>query len=52
MTDNEDGSFTVHLYEVVDLDGDTHTATSAWYTVDEYGVGQDDITGKAIDLCW
>lgn len=40
---NKDGSFTVHLYEVVDLDGVKHTATSAWYTVDAYGVGADDI---------
>ena len=30
---NADGSFTIHLYEVVTLDGVSHTATSAWYTV-------------------
>ena len=40
---NKDGSFTIHLYEVVDLDGVKHTATSAWYTVNAYGVGADDI---------
>ena len=45
-----DGSFTVHLYEIVDLDGVSHTATSAWYTVDEYGVGQDDILGTPVIL--
>ena len=43
---NEDGSFTVHLFEIVDLDGTTHTATSAWYTVDPFGVGVNDITGE------
>ena len=47
---NADGSYTVHLYEVVDTDGASHTATSAWYTVDEYGYGTDDITGKTIYL--
>ena len=34
---NDDGSFTVHLYEVVTLDDTSHTATSAWYTVDANG---------------
>ena len=48
---NADGSYTVHLYEVVKLDGVSHTATSAWYTVDAYGTGTDDITGRAIELC-
>ena len=52
VTENEDGSLTIHLYEVVKLDGDEHTATSAWYTVDEYGEGKNDITGSAVDLCW
>ena len=45
---NKDGTFTIHLFEVVDLDGITHTATSAWYTVDKYGVGKDDITEQAV----
>ncbi len=49
---NEDGTFTLHLYEIVEPDGDGHTATSAWYTVNEYGEGQNDITGGAVDLCW
>ena len=47
---NEDGSFTIHLFEIVTLDGTTHTATSAWYTVDPFGVGVNDITGEEIYL--
>jgi hypothetical protein len=47
---NKDGSFTVHLYEVVNMDGVKHTATSAWYTVNEYGVGVDDIYETPVDL--
>ena len=35
---NDDGTTTLHLYEIVkDDDESSHTATSAWYTVDEYG---------------
>ncbi len=47
---NADGTFTVHLYEVLTTDGVEHTATSAWYTVDAYGKGQNDITGEKISL--
>ena len=47
---NDNGSYTIHLYEVVDTGGITHTATSAWYTVDEYGVGVDYIFGGEIRL--
>lgn len=47
---NGDGTFSIHLYEVVRQDGQTHTATSAWYTVDKYGVGVNDITGAKVDL--
>ena len=47
---NDDGSYTIHLYEVVNTDGFVHTATSAWYSVDEYGVGVDDIFGGEIRL--
>ena len=47
---NRDGSFTIHLYEVVDQDGVKHTATSAWYTVDQYGVGANDIFETPVDL--
>lgn len=51
MEDHGDGTYTVHLYEIVN-DGDNawHTATSAWYTVDAAGVGIDDIFGTAVDL--
>ena len=48
---NADGSFTIHLYEIVKQDGTTHTATSAWYTVDAYGEGVEDITEQEIRLC-
>ena len=44
---NKDGTFTIHLFEIVDPDGISHTATSAWHTVDKYGAGRDDITEQA-----
>ena len=47
---NDDGSYSIHLFENVDMDGFEHTATSAWYTVDAYGVGVDDIFGDEIAL--
>ncbi|MBQ6519001.1 MAG: hypothetical protein IJI14_09785 [Anaerolineaceae bacterium] len=48
---NGDGTFSVHLYEMVNNgDGTFHTATSAWYTVDASGRGSDDVTGNKIDL--
>ena len=48
---NEDGSFTIHLYETVEQDGlPAHTATSAWYTVDAFGVGVNDVTGDEVYL--
>ncbi|MGM9604652.1 MAG: hypothetical protein ACI3XG_06265 [Faecousia sp.] len=51
LMDNGDGTYTIHLFEIVDLgEGQTHTATSAWYTVDAYGVGIDEITGKTVEL--
>ena len=50
VEENGDGTFTIHLYEIVSLDGTTHTATSAWYTVDAYGNGQNDITEEAVNL--
>ena len=51
FTDNGDGTYTIRLYENVDLgEGESHTATSAWYTVDTYGVGIDEITGRTVDL--
>ena len=45
-----DGRFTIHLYEVIEQDGVKHTATSAWYTVDQYGVGADDIYETPVNL--
>ena len=49
--DNGDGTYTVHLYEIVpDGDGTYHTATSAWYTVNASGVGVDDLFGSAVNL--
>ena len=50
VIENMDGSFTIHLFEIVELDGFTHTATSAWYTVDAYGCGTDDILEQVIEL--
>lgn len=47
---NDDGSYSIHLYELVSTAGYIHTATSAWYTVDAFGVGVDDIYGNAIRL--
>ncbi len=48
---NEDGSFSIHLYEVVEgPDLPAHTATSAWYTVDSFGVGLNDVTGDEVYL--
>lgn len=48
---NGDGSYSVHLYEIVDNgDGTYHTATSAWYTVDASGIGTDDLFGEPVDL--
>lgn len=45
-----DGSYSIHLYEVVSQDGVPHTATSAWYTVDAFGDGTNEITGEAVHL--
>ena len=50
VEENPDGSYSIHLYENVSLDGIPHTATSAWYTVDAFGVGIDDIFGDAVNL--
>ena len=48
---NGDGTFSVHLYELVDNgDGSWHMATSAWYTIDASGIGSDDLFGSYINL--
>lgn len=50
-TVNKNGTITIHLYEIVDDgNGMSHTATSAWYTVDEYGVGVNEITQEKVNL--
>ena len=49
--ENEDGTTTIHLYEIVEDDEETsHTGTSAWYTVDRYGKGKDDVLGNTVEL--
>lgn len=50
--ENEDGTYTIHLYEIVKNEGGDswHTATSCWYTVDASGRGRDDITEAQITL--
>jgi len=51
VTKNSDGTFTIHLYEKVDNgDGTYHTATSAWYRVNEYGAGKNEITNEKVDI--
>ncbi len=50
-TDNGDGTYTIHLYEIVDDgSGFSHTATSAWYKVDQNGSGKDNLFGDPIQL--
>ena len=46
----DDGTFSVHLYEIVKQDDWTHTATSAWYTRDANGAGTDEIFESEIRL--
>ena len=49
--ENEDGTTTIHLYEIVEDEEETsHTGTSAWYTVDGYGKGKDDVLGNTVEL--
>ena len=45
-----DGRYLVHLYDFVEQGGMSHTATSAWYLVDAYAVGTDEIFGGYVDL--
>lgn len=45
VTDNNDGTYTIHLYDIVD----DHTATYGWYTIDALTtMGTDDLTGEQI----
>ena len=49
--ENDDGTTSIHLYEIVEDDeGVSHTGTSAWYTVDGYGKGKDDVMGNAVEF--
>ncbi len=48
---NADGTITVHLFEITETDGTEQTVPSAWYTVDKYGDGVNDITGEKVSLC-
>ena len=49
--EKDDESFLIHLYEIVDIDGiPMHTATAAWYLVDEEGIGADYIFGNEVRL--
>lgn len=48
--DNGDGTYTIHLYEIVQENDSWHTATSCWYTVNAFGEGTDDIMGGHIQL--
>lgn len=48
---NDDGTYTIHLYERNQIDDDVwNTATLAWYTVDAYGEGQEDATQTSVQL--
>ena len=49
----DDGKYQIHLYDIITLDeNESHTATSAWYTVDEDGKGTDDIYGTEISISY
>ena len=50
VTLNEDGSFTIQLYEITEQAGTEHTAISAWYTVDPFGVGISELSGEEVYL--
>ena len=49
ITDHPDGTYTIMLYETADTDDDVH-ADRVSYTVDAYGEGQDELTGKPVSL--
>ena len=49
--DNGDGTFTICLYEsICDDEGNPHTSTCGWYTVDVCGMGTDDMNGARVDI--
>lgn len=49
--DNEDGTFTIQLYDNIQDDESTvHTATSAIYTVDRYGKGKEEVMFEEVEF--
>lgn len=49
--DNEDGTFTIQLYDNIQDDESTvHTATSAIYTVDRYGKGEEEVMFEEVEF--
>ncbi len=49
----DEGMYQIHLYDIITLDeNDSHTATSAWYTVDKDGKGTDDIFGTEVSISY
>ena len=50
VAENPDGTFTIHLNEVVDADGEAHKENIALYTVDAYGEGKNDLSGEKVSL--
>lgn len=50
VTENQDGTFTIHLFETAESNGGEHTVSYALYTVDAYGAGKDDIAKANVSL--
>lgn len=50
VTENQNGTFTVQLFEIAESDGEKHTVSSARYTVDAYGEGTDDTAKENVSL--
>ena len=50
VTENQDGTFTIHLFETAESNGGEHTVSYALYTVDAYGEGKDDIAKENVSL--
>lgn len=46
----EDGMYVIHLYDIVEDEAGGHTATYAWYKVDEFGIGTDTLLMTEVDL--
>ena len=50
VTENQEGTFTVCLFETVESDGGQHTVPSVQYTVNAYGEGKNDVTKEDVSL--